>query len=139
MSKTLRWLPPTESAKTREILAGTECYAGPCTEVPEKTGFTASLMPFSRYPLPMGLEREPDHRANPGCGARGGASLRSIEALELTPDVRWIRSYYSAEEGKIYCEYQAPSVEAIIEHARNAGIPFDRAEVVRVLEPRMFA
>ncbi len=67
------------------------------------------------------------------------ASLRSIEALEHTPDVRWIRSYYSAEEGKIYCEYQAPSVEAIIEHARNAGIPFDRAEVVRVLEPGMFA
>ncbi len=66
-------------------------------------------------------------------------SLKSIEALELTPDVRWIRSYYSAEEGKIYCEYQAPSVEAIIEHARNAGIPFDRAEVVRVLEPGMFA
>ena len=65
-------------------------------------------------------------------------SLKSIEALELTPDVRWIRSYYSAEEGKIYCEYQAPNVEAIIEHARKAGIPFDRAEVVRVLEPGMF-
>ena len=66
-------------------------------------------------------------------------SLKSIEALELTPDVRWIRSYYSAEEGKIYCEYQAPNVEAIIEHAGKAGIPFDRAEVVRVLEPGMFA
>ena len=66
-------------------------------------------------------------------------SLKSIEVLEHTPDVRWIRSYYSAEEGKIYCEYQAPSVEAIIEHARNAGIPFDRAAVVRVLEPGMFA
>lgn len=67
------------------------------------------------------------------------ASLRSIEALEHMPGVRWIRSYYSAGEGKIYCEYEAPNVEAIIEHAREAGIPFDHAEVVRELEPGMFA
>jgi hypothetical protein len=66
------------------------------------------------------------------------ASLRSIATLEHMPDVRWIRSYYSAEEGKIYCEYEAPSVEAIVEHARHAGIPFDHAEVVRELEPGMF-
>jgi hypothetical protein len=67
------------------------------------------------------------------------ANLRSIETLEGMPGVRWIRSYYSAEEGKIYCEYEAPSVEALIEHARKAGIPFDHAEVVRELEPGMFA
>jgi hypothetical protein len=66
------------------------------------------------------------------------ASLRSIEALDQMPGVRWIRSYYSAEEGKIYCEYEAPSVEAVMEHARRAGIPFDGAEVVRELEPSMF-
>lgn len=66
------------------------------------------------------------------------ASLRSIEALKGMPEVRWVRSYYSAEEGKIYCEYEAPSVEAIFDHARAAGIPFDRAEVVRELEPSMF-
>jgi hypothetical protein len=66
------------------------------------------------------------------------ANLRSIEALEGIPDVRWIRSYYSAGEGKIYCEYEAPSVEALIEHARNAKIPFDHAESVRELEPSMF-
>lgn len=66
------------------------------------------------------------------------ASLRSIEAAEQMPGVRWIRSYYSAGEGKIYCEYEAPSAEAIMEHARKAGIPFDHAEVVRELEPGMF-
>jgi hypothetical protein len=54
------------------------------------------------------------------------------------PSVRWIRSYYSAEEGKIYCEYEAPSVELVFEHARRAGIPIDSAEVVRELEPSMF-
>jgi hypothetical protein len=67
------------------------------------------------------------------------ASLRSIEALDQMSGVRWIRSYYSAEEGKIYCEYEAPSVELIYEHAQMAGIPVDRAEVVRELEPGMFA
>lgn len=66
------------------------------------------------------------------------ASLRTIEALDQTPGVRWVRSYYSAEEGKIYCEYEAPSVEAVIEHARIVGVPLDRAEVVRELEPAMF-
>lgn len=66
------------------------------------------------------------------------ASLRSIAALEEMPGVRWVRSYYSAEEGKLYCEYEAPSVEAVFEHAQRARIPLDRAEVVRELEPSMF-
>ena len=67
------------------------------------------------------------------------AAIRSIEVLEQMPDVRWIRSYYSSEEGKLYCEYEAPSTELIFEHARRAGIPFDHAaEVVRELEPAMF-
>ena len=66
------------------------------------------------------------------------ASMRSIEALDQLPEVRWIRSYYSAEEGKIYCEYEAPSVELIYEHARMAGLPVDRCSVVQELEPSMF-
>jgi hypothetical protein len=66
------------------------------------------------------------------------ASMRSIEALDQMSGVRWIRSYYSAEEGKIYCEYEAPSVELIYEHARMAGLPVDQCSVVQELEPSMF-
>ena len=67
------------------------------------------------------------------------ASLRSLEAIDRTPGVRWIRSYYSAEEGKLYCEYEAPSAELVFEHARRAQLPIDQAsEVVRELEPSMF-
>jgi len=66
------------------------------------------------------------------------AALRSLEALDQMSGVRWIRSYYSAEEGKIYCEYEAPSVELIYEHARMAGLPVDRCSVVQELEPSMF-
>ena len=65
-------------------------------------------------------------------------SLKLLEALDLMPEVRWIRSYYSAAEGKVYCEYEAPNAELIFEHARRAGLPCDRAVVVRELEPAMF-
>ncbi len=54
------------------------------------------------------------------------------------PGVRWNRSYYSAGEGKIYCEYEVPSAEAVFEHARTADIPLDHATVVQNLEPSMF-
>lgn len=66
------------------------------------------------------------------------ASKRSIQVLEQMPDVHWIRSYYSSEEGKLYCEYEAPSIELLFEHARRARIPLDRAQVVQELEPSMF-
>ena len=63
---------------------------------------------------------------------------RTLEALYGMPNVRWIRSYFSAEEGKIYCEYEAPNLELLIEHARRAQIPFDGATVARELDPAMF-
>lgn len=66
-------------------------------------------------------------------------SRRSIEVLDGMPDVVWIRSYYSAAEGKIYCEYEAPNMEAIREHARRAGLPVDRIlEVSLEISPAMF-
>jgi hypothetical protein len=70
--------------------------------------------------------------------AMEAAALRSLEAIDQLPGVRWIRSYYSAEEGKLYCEYEAPSVDLVYEHARRAELPLDRCVVVRELEPSMF-
>jgi hypothetical protein len=67
------------------------------------------------------------------------AARRSIAALAEMPDVKWIRSYVSDVEGKIYCEYDAPSIEAIVEHARRAGLPVDRvSEVSMEISPTMF-
>jgi hypothetical protein len=64
---------------------------------------------------------------------------RSVGVLAEMPDVRWIRSYVSDAEGKIYCEYDAPSPEAILEHARRAGLPADRiTEVALEINPAMF-
>jgi Protein of unknown function (DUF4242) len=67
------------------------------------------------------------------------AGRRSVVALAELPDVRWIRSFVSDVEGKIYCEYDAPSIEAIREHARRAGLPADRiSEVALAVNPTMF-
>ena len=67
------------------------------------------------------------------------AGRRSAAALAELPDVRWIRSYVSDVEGKIYCEYDAPSLEAIREHARRAGLPADRIALVALeINPTMF-
>jgi hypothetical protein len=66
-------------------------------------------------------------------------SRRSIEVLGTMANVVWIRSYYSDAEGKIYCEYEAPSADAIREHARQAGLPVDRiVEVALEISPAMF-
>jgi hypothetical protein len=65
---------------------------------------------------------------------------RSMAILAGMPEVRWIRSYVSDVEGKIYCEYDAPSPEAIYEHARRAGLPVDRVSLVALeISPAMFA
>ena len=67
------------------------------------------------------------------------AGRRSVATLAGMPEVKWIRSYVSDLEGKIYCEYDAPSVDAIIEHARRAGLPVDRvSEVTMEISPAMF-
>jgi hypothetical protein len=55
------------------------------------------------------------------------------------PEVVWIKSYVSDAEGKIYCEYDAPSAEAVLEHARRAGLPANRiSEVALEISPAMF-
>ncbi len=64
---------------------------------------------------------------------------KSNAVLDEMPDVRWIRSYVSHAEGKIYCEYDAPNIEAILEHARRTGIPADKiSEVALEISPAMF-
>jgi Nickel responsive protein SCO4226-like len=67
------------------------------------------------------------------------AGRRSVAVLSDMPDVRWIRSYVSDADGKIYCEYDAPSAESVREHARRAGIPVDRvSEIAIEVNPAMF-
>jgi len=67
------------------------------------------------------------------------AGRKSNAVLDEMPGVRWIRSYVSHSAGKIFCEYDAPSIEAIMEHARRTGIPVDKvSEVSLEISPAMF-
>jgi hypothetical protein len=67
------------------------------------------------------------------------AARKSKEVLAGLPGVVWIRSYISEAEGKIYCEFDAPDPEAILEHARQSGQPADRiSEIALEIEPTMF-
>ena len=67
------------------------------------------------------------------------AGKKSNQVLAQMPEVVWIKSYVSELEGKIYCEYDAPNPEAILDHARQAGLPVDRiSEVALEISPAMF-
>jgi len=51
----------------------------------------------------------------------------------------WIRSYISHAEGKVYCEYDAPSRETVIEASRRAGMPIHHiSEIDLEISPSMF-
>jgi uncharacterized protein DUF4242 len=72
-------------------------------------------------------------------GELDAAGRKSVEAVSKVPGVVWIKSYISESEGKIYCEYYAPNPEAILEHARLAGLPADKiSEVSLEISPAMF-
>lgn len=67
------------------------------------------------------------------------ASRRSIQVISEMEGVVWIRSYVSQAKGKIYCEYEAPSEAAVLEHARRAGVPADVISIVDFeTSPSMF-
>lgn len=70
------------------------------------------------------------------------------EQLEVSPDmavgivrintdigVNWLFSFLSADKKKTYCLYEAPSIDAIREAARQNGLPADVVIEVNELRP----
>ncbi len=63
------------------------------------------------------------------------AERSTAEGEKMPDDVRWIRSYVTAEESGAVgtvCIYQASSPEAIRRHAEAADLPVD--EIVKVAD-----
>ena len=63
------------------------------------------------------------------------AARSTAEGDKMQDDVRWIRSYVTAEpDGTVgtVCVYQASSPEAVRAHASKADLPVD--EIVRVAD-----
>ena len=66
---------------------------------------------------------------------REAAARSTVEGERMSDDVRWIRSYVTAEtDGRVgtVCVYQASSPEAIRRHASAADLPVD--EIVKVAD-----
>jgi uncharacterized protein DUF4242 len=63
---------------------------------------------------------------------------QAMKVVRELPQLKWVRTYYSADEGKMYCEYEAPNIELIYEHAKLAKIPADSVRMVTEMLPAMF-
>jgi len=66
------------------------------------------------------------------------AARRSIDACNQL-GITWVKSYYSAENGKFYCEYEAPNADLLWKHAKLGQLPIDRVYPIDVVvDPAMF-
>jgi uncharacterized protein DUF4242 len=70
-----------------------------------------------------------------GADLEAAAARSTAEGDKMPDDIRWIRSYVTAEtDGSVgtVCIYQASSPEAIREHASRADMPAD--EIIAVAD-----
>ena len=58
---------------------------------------------------------------------------RMAPCLDLY-NVRWIRSYWSADRKRMICEYDGPDAASVKSVQREAGAKFDRIWTADVLE-----
>lgn len=66
------------------------------------------------------------------------ADAALLKEINDASGVNWLFSFLSADRRKTYCLYEAPSVEAIREAARQAGLPADVVVEVSELRPETF-
>jgi hypothetical protein len=76
----------------------------------------------------------------PGAGKLTPDQLKAISQKscgvlrQLGPQIQWVHSYVT--DDKIYCIYNAPSADAVRQHAEEGGFPANRISVVRsVIDP----
>lgn len=66
-------------------------------------------------------------------------AFKGATGLAVNLGIKWIRSYISEAEGKVYCEFEAPNREVIVEHAKKVGIPAEKiSEISWEYTPGMF-
>ncbi|MBI2200468.1 MAG: DUF4242 domain-containing protein [Armatimonadetes bacterium] len=66
------------------------------------------------------------------------AARRAVAVNSTLPGVRWIHSNLAIDRSKFFCEYEAPSEEAIRDAARLAEIPCDVVTEVREVHPDVY-
>lgn len=76
----------------------------------------------------------------PGAGGLTSEQLKGISQTscgvlsELGPQIQWVHSYVTTD--KIYCIYNAPNKEMVLEHAKKGGFPANTvSEVSTIIDP----
>ena len=76
----------------------------------------------------------------PGIGVFNADQLKAISQkscgvlLKMGSQIQWVHSYVTGD--KIYCVYNAPNPEMVLEHAREGGFPADEInKVSSIIDP----
>ena len=78
------------------------------------------------------IEREMPEVGKLGQNDLQAAAQKSCSVIEnLGPKIQWVESYVT--NNKIYCVYQAPSIDLIQQHAEQAGFPANRIEEIKTV------
>jgi hypothetical protein len=79
-------------------------------------------------------------REVPGAGNLSAEQLKSISQTScgvlqnMGPQIQWVQSYVTTD--KIYCIYNAPNIEMVLEHARQGGFPANSvSKVSAIIDP----
>ena len=79
-------------------------------------------------------------REIPGAGKLTSDQLKGISQTScsvlnnLGPQIQWVHSYVT--DDKIYCIYNAPSMQLIKDHAKQGGFPANKiSEVKTIIDP----
>ena len=73
----------------------------------------------------------------PGAGAFTAEQLKGISQkscgvlLKMGAQIQWVQSFVTGD--KIYCVYNAPNKEMVIEHAKQGGFPANEVNLVSVV------
>jgi hypothetical protein len=76
-------------------------------------------------------------RELPGAGKLTREQLQAISQKScgvlrsMGPEIQWVHSYVT--DDKIYCIYNAPNEQAVLEHAQQGGFPANRVSQVRTI------
>jgi hypothetical protein len=79
-------------------------------------------------------------RAIPGAGKLTPDELKGISQTscgvlnKMGSQIQWVHSYVTAD--KIYCIYNAPNEEMVLEHAKQGGFPANSVSMVTsIIDP----
>lgn len=76
-------------------------------------------------------------REIPGAGNLSAEQLKAISQTSCSvlngmgPSIQWVHSYVT--DDKIYCVYNAPNKEMVLDHAKKGGFPANVVSTVRAI------